>query len=246
MDKNKKQWFWIGGAVIIMIVLGIGYKLGYRIQNNFMIGRLGTLTMTLPLQNTSVFVDNNAKISTTKDNETVNISLSPRKHNIIVSKESYFPWTKNVTMPSNGKINLSPIFVSQNATGQIINQNDPEYWKIKNLIDTNELPTKDSPLISFDKSVKVWVENNTVVADINGNLKTIIKPDTIIRNLSFYKNRSDALIFSTSDSVYMIETDTNNIQNFMPIYGGQSPRFVESDSDYIYVEDGQVLMQVMI
>jgi hypothetical protein len=246
MDRNKRQWTFIGIGILIILFLGVGYKLGYRITNNFTIGKLGTITITLPFSNTSIFIDNNEKILSSKDNEIANIKLSPKTHTIIVSKESYFPWTKMVNMPSNGKINLSPIFVSQNATGQIINANDPEYWKIKNSIETSKLPTKDFPLVSSDKSVSIWVENNAIISEVGNSIHTVIQPTTIINDLSFYKNRSDALIFSTENSVFMIEIDTENTQNFMPIYTGQNPRFIESSPDYIYVEDNSVLMQVII
>jgi hypothetical protein len=246
MGKNKKQWIFFGGTVALMLFIGISYELGWRLQNNFLPGKVGKLSMTLPLQNTSVFVDNNQKVTSSKDNETIDIVLSPKKHTIIVSKENYFPWTKVVIMTSNGKMNLNPVLVSQNATGQVITNNDPEYWKIKNQITKDKLPSKDSPLVSLDKSAIIWIENNAIVAKINNSLRTIIQPNTPIKNISFYKDRSDALIFSTAENVYMIETDTANVQNFMPIYRGQDPRFIGISSDYIYVEDSNVLMQVII
>ena len=77
-------------------------------------------------------------------------------------------------------------------------------------------------------------------------IQTVIQPDTIIRNVDFYKDRSDAVIFSTADTVYVIEINIEGIQNFMPIYKGKNPYFIKNDSNSIYVEDGNSLLQVAI
>ncbi len=239
MNRNTKQWLFIGIGIAVVLIAGIGYRLGF-----------GTLSMIIPLSNTSIFINNINKAETSKENETVIIVVSPTKHSIIVSKINYFPWMKNFTMPSNGKISLSPIFISQNASGQMINQNDPEYWSLKYQVEKNALPTRNSPLISKDEKVRAWIEGNTIMTDSGSttpeSLHTVIQPNTVVNNLSFYKDRNDALIFSTGDSVNMIEIDTENNQNFMPIYRGENPRFIQTDPNFIYVVDGKTLMQVVI
>ena len=90
------------------------------------------------------------------------------------------------------------------------------------------------------------MENNTITAKISDKIYDVIKPETPIRNLYFYKNRIDSVIFSNGNSVYVIEISKEGTQNFMPIYKGQNPSFVETDPNFIYVLDGENLMQVII
>jgi hypothetical protein len=243
--KNKPYLQW-GIPLFILVVIVVAYSQGYRIKNNLLIGKMGTITMNLPLIQTSVFVDENKKTETTKDNENVKLLLSPRTHNIIVSHTGYYPWTKKVAVPSNGTVVLSPIFVTINASGEIITQKDPEYWKIRSEIINSKLPAKNSPLLSADKSSTLWMDDNAIIVNIASTTHVVIQPDTVINNVSFYKNRSDVVIFSTGNGIYVIEVEKENTQNFMPIYKGASPYFMPGNEGFIYVLDGDNLMQVVI
>jgi len=249
----RAGWVFAGVGTVILVTAFVGYKLGYRFGNNFKIGKLGIVSMEIPIINTDIFVDQNKKITTTKDNETVKLSLSPRQHTIIISRLGYFPWKKDFTVPSGGAVNLFPIFVTQNASGQIIKQNDPEYWKLRQQVLADKLPTKDSPRISKDGSVSIWLENNAIIvkfisprSDLGLDSKVVIQPETQIKNVYFYKDRSDAVIFSTGDSVFVIETNKTGTQNFIPIFKGTNPHFIETDPNFIYVLDGETLMEVVI
>ncbi|GEM_PF-2785762 len=248
MKIPEKKWI-IGGIGILIILLISGfsaYKLGYRLTSNFTLGKIGYLSMTVPLPDTSVFIDQSKKIVTTKDNEVVKIPFSPGEHSVIVSREGYFPWTKNFTIPSGEVVTLSPFFISQNISGMLINKQDPEYLQIKNDIIRSKLPTQDKPIISTDKLVSLWVEDNAIMVKKDGAIQKVIQSDTIVRNVAFYKDRSDTVLFSTTNSVYVIEIDKNGVQNVMPIYRGQTPLFIKADSNSVYVLDGEILMQVVI
>ncbi len=247
MSRNAKIYTVSGIILVIILVGAFGYGAGFRFGNHFSIGKVGILSMTLPLSETSVFIDQSQKIQTTKENEVVEIKLSPKSHNIIVSHDGYFPWTKTFSLPSAGNVTLSPLFVSQNTSGLMIGQSDPEYWKIKSGILSDVLPSKTHPRISADKSTILWVEDNAMLTQVaNGSPHTVLQPDTVIKNVDFYKDRSDAVIFSTFNAVYVIEVDTEGTQNFMPIYKGADPSFIKSDNNSIYIEDENSLMQVSI
>lgn len=244
--SKKAKIFWVALIFIAIVSTFSLYFLGYRFKDNFTLGKSGVLKMTVPLPETSIFIDNSQKIITSKENEVIELTLSPKTHNIIVGRDRYFPWTKNFVVPSEKTIELHPIFVSQNASGQIITQNDPEYWAIRSKIIHDMLPTKNSPIKSSDDSKILWVKDNAIMVGTTSSSTKVIEPDTIIKNVSFYKNRNDAVIFSTTDSIYVIETDTSSTQNFMPIYKGTSPSFIKDNPDFIYVFDGGTLMQVII
>ena len=244
--KHKELYATILVVVLIIISGLVGYKKGYRFQNNFLIGKVGTLSITIPTIQTNIFIDQNRKITTMSDNQTVSIPLSPRSHSVIVSHDGYFPWKKNFAMPSGGNIVLSPIFVTQNATGQIILKNDPEFWEIRSRIIRDILPTKENPRFSTDNFGAMWIEDNAVIVKVQEKMFTVIQPDTVIKNLYFYKDRSDTVVFSTNNSIYVIEVNKEGTQNFIPIYKGKNPYFIARDIGFIYVLDGETLMQVII
>ncbi len=244
--KKVMVYIWTSIAIFIIASTFIGYKLGYRLKDNLSIGKIGHLNMTIPMPLTSIYIDNSEKIQTKSDNEKISIALSPKTHSVIVARDGYFPWTKSFTVPSNKIINLSPIFVSQNASGQIITQKDPEYWELRSSIIRSILPAKKYPILSSDKKTSLWVEDNAVFVQTGSTTTKVIEPDTVVRNVSFYKDRSDAIIFTTSNSVFVIETDSTGAQNFMPIYRGTQPNFISNNPNFIYVLDGDLLMQVVI
>ena len=246
MGVTRKKYIGVGIIITIFLVGLIGYGLGYRLQKNFTLTKVGVLQMTIPLKDTSIFIDVSKKITTTEENEIVKIKLYPETHEIIVSRDLYYPWKKKFVMQSGKSIAISPIFVSSNPAGFIIGNENPEYFKIRNLISKNVLPTKNIPLISKDFDTTVWVEDNTLKAKVGENEISVIKPVKPIRNIDFYKDRTDTFIFSSDMGVYIIDIGEEGNQNFMPVYKGVKPSFVKNDMNSIYVEDGNNLMQVAI
>lgn len=243
---NTKKYWWTGVIIFIVIIILVGYGAGFRLGGSYLIERVGTVSTTIPLKNTSIYIDNSDKIVTSNDNQAVEVKLSPGVHSFIVSHDGLLPWTKDVTVPNDGMVKLSPIFVSQNTSGEFIGESDPEYYKIKNSIKSDVMPTKTIPLMSRDGTTFIWLEDNAIMAKVNGETETVISPETKIKNLDFYKDRSDAVIFSTADSVYVIEINKEGTQNFLPLYKGKDPYFVKNDANSIYVLDGTSLMQVGI
>lgn len=242
----KKSYIFLGITVLLILIFAVLYIFGFRVTSNFKIGRVGRVYITAPLSNTWIFINTSKKITTSTENQTVEVSLSPKKHTIIVARESYYPWKKDLEVSSNSTIKLNPLYVSQNPSGSIIPNGDPEYWKIINLIRNNTIPTKNSPRKSINGEALVWVEGKKIMIKHSEEEKEVLTTVTDVKNVDFYKDRSDAIIFSTSIGVYVIETDKNGGQNFMPIYRGQDPYFVQTDINYIYVQDTAALMQVII
>ena len=247
-SKLKKMMAYICASLVIFILISIffTYHLGYRLKDNFTIGKIGHLNISIPFPLTSIYIDNSHKIETSIENEAVTVPLSPKTHSIIVAREGYFPWTKSFSVPSNGNITVSPIFVSQNPSGVIITQRDPEYWEIRSSIIRYLTPTKNYPLLSSDKKTSLWIDDNAIYVKTGENVTKVMQPDNIVRNVSFYKDRNDVIIFSIANSIFVIETDTTSTQNSMPVYRGTEPNFVKADQNFIYVLDGDLLMQVSI
>jgi hypothetical protein len=253
MKYNAKKWLWVSVIIIALLAVIIGYKNGYRVTSNLTLGKLGEVNMTIPLTGTDIYIDQSSKITTTKDSELVTIPFSPSKHSVIVSRTGYYPWKKDFVVPSGGELTLQPIFATQNASGLLITTSDPEYYKIRNSIIANKLPTKSAPIYSKDKTVSLWMDDNAIIINqtnpladqINTEYK-LIQPDNIISSVDFYKERNNAVIFSLKDAIYILETDKTSGQNFIPLYKGTEPAFIKVDANSIYVLDGKNLMQVVI
>lgn len=250
MFKNVKTQkilgFLLGAALTLLVGYTVLHSLGYRIVNGYKIKKVGTVEITLPITNTNIFIDKSKKIVTKKDNETVVEKLSPEQHMIIVAKDSYFPWKKDFTVVSKENVKLNPIFVSQNPSGNIITTKDPEYYSLKYSIDSNYPPTKFNPKISNDKSVSIWAEEGEIFAKRNDETFSVVKTDNKVKNLEFYKDRNDVVMFSSGLGVFVIEIDKAGGQNFMPIYKGHEPTFKGGDPNFIYIFDFGALMQVVI
>ena len=212
-------------------------------------GKTGTLSITLPIIQTEVDIDGKQKITTSSDNQKVEVTLPPGNHSVTLSHIGYVDWKKDFSILSSGNLTLSPIFITQNASGLIITKSDPDYLKIRNQITSDTLPTKDSPRVSEDKTATAWVEGETIFAKVGEKIYTVTQSATEIKNLYFYEDRTDNLIFSTGNAIYLIEVDKTGGQNFIPIYKGTNPYFIKGDlpnSNYIYVLEGENLMQVII
>jgi hypothetical protein len=248
--KRKNKAIAIAGTVLLLALLGaVLYGMGYRVTKNLSFGKVGTVQMTIPASGTSVFADTSQKVVTTSDDELVSFTFSPTTHTVIVSREGYFPWKKDIDVPKGGTVALEPLFVSKNATGEIITTKDPQYFDIRHSVETHSLPTKEKPLASKDGKKLLWIEDNTILvadADATNSAKIVIQPDTIVKNAAFYEDRDDVVLFSSSSAVYAIDADKTGGQNFVPVYAGESPDFISGGEGFIYVLDGSNLMEVII
>lgn len=244
MTKNTKKWIATGAGLAVIIAILAFYAAGYRLAMPFGISRPGVITVAVS-PDMSIYVDNSKKIDFASTSQRVEYKTSPGSHSVIASRPGFYPWMKTVELQSGGTVSLDPIFVAQNPSGSIINQKDTQYQTILNAIKSNTLPTADSPILSPDQSTSVWVEQNIIIAKVDGEVHTVVHPATPIRNVSFYKNHSDALIFSDYNSVNMIEISQSGEQNFMPIYRGQSPTFAPAAEDSLYVlDENGTLMEI--
>lgn len=236
---------------------------GYRIQPNLRILKNGVLEITLPFKNTIVYADDKKIITSTEENQTFIIPLSVKTHDVIIGREGYFPWMAQATIESGKKTILHPIFVTQNTTGQIVTQKDPQYWKLRTQVANTKLPTEENP--KKLNGVLLWVKENTIyieqrtqdAGEYRGEpttvetriVKKIITPKDTVRSLDFYKNRTDTIIFASDAGVYAmdaVENATDKVVNFFPLYKGIKPVFEKTEDSFLYVLDGENLMMVVI
>ncbi|TSD02080.1 MAG: hypothetical protein Athens071424_204 [Parcubacteria group bacterium Athens0714_24] len=68
---------------------------------------------------------------------------------------------------------------------------------------------------------------------------------TLIKNIDFYPNRKDLIIFAMQNSIYAIEIDGRGGRNIQPVYKGKDPIFtVYSKDNFLYILDDQNLIQI--
>lgn len=237
--KNKaKQYIF---SLLVLAILAFSFYF-------FILNRKVKLSVVTYLPNTQVIINREKSIFNSEENKIITTSLKKGDYEIIVAKEGYFPWTKNIEIQDTDII-LEPFMVSQYPSGQIITENDPEYLDIRNKILSKKIPTENNPISSKDETTKVWVSDNKEIF-FNKNNKTglIIKSETPIKNVEFYKDRNDVVLFSTEKGVYAMDIyESYGVRNFMPVYTGTDPNFIEgNDPNFIYVKDTNSLMIVVI
>ncbi len=261
--KKPKTLIWIG-IIFLIGVSAFFYLSGYRFNKELKITKTGVVEITSPLEGIVVYIDNAKEKTTSKSDDKITLSnLKPGLHSILLSKEGYWPWKKDITILSGAKLKLNPFLVSKTVTGSAITGADPEYDSITEMIRKNTF-SKDSKLVSSDNLISIsfeegaiWAEwlgskesipyyfcSDTTVKNCDDKLKVLSSKDKI-KNIDFYKDRSDLLLITIGESISVLEIDPKGTQNFQPIYKGKEPSFVKNpSSDSILVSDGVSLMEI--
>ncbi len=197
-------------AATLLFMIGLFYR-----QNQY-----GNLQINTLDENLSIFVDNKKEKS--KQDINPNFKLKSGEHSIIISKDNFWPWIKNIEIERKKAVEINPFFVPQNTRGLLIGEIDSEYASIMSQFEKNLILTE-----AFDK-----------IINDNSELKSKITA------IDFYKNRKDVVLIAMPDGIYALEIETENIQNLQPIYKGKNPVFAKKDNNSIYILDNGNLMLV--
>ncbi len=242
--KVKKISLAIFGVLIIGALWF--FLSGYRISSSLAIVKRGTLVIDIPLADTHVYINGRDRFISTRTQQQAVFQLMPGSHEIVIGKEGYFPWKRDVVIQEKETQTIYPIWRSRNTTGEIITERDPEYNSIYARIQNNALPTKTKPLVSTDGNVSIWVEGQSIMSETADGSKTVFTGISPIRSVAFYKNRPDVIMFAHETGIYIIDRDAGGFQNFMPVYIGQEPRFEVANEESIYVKDRNMLLRVIL
>lgn len=240
----------------LIILSAQAFGIGFRFDNGLSFVRTGTISVANLNSQSKVFL-NSRRTGTFSEAAGGSITIKnvlPGTHSLLVSKDGYWPWLKEVDVQKKETTTVNPFFILKNSSGVVIHAEDEEYTAIKESIESEVLPRIDSKQNSESGNVAIWLENDTIMAEWLGDeellpsyfcthsecvsTKTVLESTDPIRNLTFYKNREDVLIFSSQNGLFAIEIDTRNIQNFQPIYkGGRSPNYSVYDGQTLAVQD---------
>jgi len=180
----------------------IFYSLGYKIDfNNFKITATGGIYIRAEQSGTEIIIDSKINKKTGFFSNSVFIqNLLPDKHNVLVKKDGYFYYIKNINVIEKQATKIENITLFKNNI-EFINTN--LNWPIKN--------TPNSPITLID--VK-WNQNNSK-AIINTNkgyfLLELNNSNSIIKQVDFLKD-SKALEFNLQNPDELFFSKNNKIQ----------------------------------
>jgi len=124
MTTNTKQTlFIIGGIVILMFILSRGGMLKNPFASG---GDRGAVVLNGVSAKERIFVDNVAQESQRTTGGRL-IYVTPGQRDVLISKEGYWPWLKQVSVEKGQAVQLSPFFFRQQPVLEELQQDDPEY-----------------------------------------------------------------------------------------------------------------------
>ena len=249
--RMKKNTYITVGIVVLAVIIGTFLMITRK---------TGIVEITVPKAETVVFIDNKRKVTTSIDNEVVTLSVSAKEHSVLVANEKYFPWLKEIEVKENTSTPLRPFLVAKSPDVTVITDTDPERGKINSLVVAARLPRSTTKKQSQDGTVSIWAEGETIFAEWNGSESamplffcpggtcdkrlTVITLKSPIRNLDFYKDRNDVVIFAAEEGILALELDKTKVQNLQPIYKGNEPMFYKNSDQALFVKDGQALGRI--
>lgn len=263
-SSNTRMVVWI---IVLLFIICIGaYFTGYRFDaKNLKAISPGSVILALPLNDVNILInDTDAGIGRVVDGK-IDLKYIPAgMQKIGVIKEGYWPWQKVVNVRSGETVTLNPILVNKNPTGEVIPPADIEYAKLKSKIlsevNTNQVTSSDNSVLLTKASTTLKAKyigenlNNApfpfCTFDIYGDtledscFEEIVAFTSIekIRNINFYKNRSDVALLAISNGIYAIELGADDFQNFQPLYKGKNPNFTIGEDGKLYILDEEALM----
>lgn len=250
-------------VALILAVFGITHALGYRVTTSGIV-KASSLEIFVEKEGSKVFVNNSREAVTDRDGETVKLkNLTPGIHEILISKDGYWPWAKQINLEKDTTANVGTFTLISNVEGIIIPKEDPEYASIIAHMAAIQAPNAENPIMSQSGNATAWIEGNTIVARWVGdalgaplslcpekksgacNPQMVFSGTETIESLDFQKDRDDVLLFSASNGIFGIEVDKVSIQNFQPLYKGVAigtKFFTDRTDNVLYVKDGELLL----
>jgi hypothetical protein len=255
--EKKSIYIYLTLAVLVIIIIGL-FK-----DSIFSFGRSGAVYISHLDEGSIVFIDNQEKKRIDKPEDNLILrGIESGAHTILISRDGYWPWFKEIQIKKGESVKLSPFFVSDTPNSSVISTDDENYNLALSKINSVSLPTFNKKKISKDGSIAFWVDKETLFVEwlldererpdyfCNEfgchNVYVPLGVETDIKNVDFYKNRNDVFVISFGNGVFALEANNKDNQNFQPIFEGNNPQFVLNDENSIYVLDSNILRKVSI
>lgn len=207
--------------VVAFIALFVGYGL-------WVSAHTGTLVVDSPAYGSRVFVDQHLAGTLKEAPDNVHLSEQTGKHNVIVSKEGYWPWAQDIEIKKNETTELHPFVIPQKVSTE----------RVVRLLFSNGVTGIDP---AYEKIAALF--ENLAPSD---EVKPLVEA-THIQNVSYADyapGRTDVLLVATNDGIYAVGIEKSEHPNFQPVYKGENPLFVKATDNTLYIKEGDAIFHV--
>lgn len=261
---------------LIAVPLVLFYSTGYRIGPDLHLYKTGGLYVSSPVSGSKIFINNRLERETNIFQSGIFLqSLMPKKYSILIAKDGYWPWQKNLYIKEQFVTEARAMLVPKDPQGKVIlkeNYSPLEFSKYEEIL----LSLKELKKLSITATTtrerftnhnrerlwwnpnenQLWVDwlsvKNSVpyfFCDDNfcDEKILVLNSKFPIRNAEFYPKRKDIVIAAVQNGVYAIEMDSRGGRLLQPIYKGREPIFtIYKNENAIYVLDDNNLMEIKL
>jgi len=210
----------VTAAFVIMLTIGYG---AWSEETS------GSFTVTAPLYSTEVFVDTGRAGTLKTPGQKMTFNYPAGKHTVIVSRGGYWPWKKDLNIAAKQTVVIAPFLIRQEIKPEEIPQytlssdgvisQSPEYADVLALFTGLKIADEIVPLVSA-----------TSLKDV--------------RSADYYPGRKDVLLVAVQNGIFAVDAAQNDPRNFQPIYKGNSPLFVKTANNTLFIKDGDSLFRI--
>lgn len=209
--------------ILIPLLLIVALFSGYAL---FTTTDTGTLVVDSPIYGAQLFVDRHAAGVLRELPDTMRLAESSGKHNVIVAKDGYWPWTTDFEIKKHETVTLHPFLIPQRVPME----------SIPHFLDN---ATKVNP--DYEQAVGLFKD-----LKMNDEIAQLAEA-TRIQDVAFADyapNRTDVLLIAAKNAIFAIGIEKNEHPNFQPVYKGENPLFMKTTDSTLYIKDGDSIFRV--
>lgn len=249
VQKVLKKHLLLVLVVALVLLISIGYALGYRPGPGLTVVRAGTVVLSKLPSGATVYADE-TKRALSKGGDTA-IALVPGNHSIIIDTPGNYPWSDVVEVKAHAATRVMPIFVATHTPSSSFPSE--ERAKADAMAKSGILPTAQKPLSMENGCALVSVSENRIIASgtttpecappaylcLGGTCAdtVIFAPIATLRSVLPYPGRQDALIIAYGDTLAVLELNPLTPQYFAPLYKGVAPVAASWDATTLVLSD---------
>ncbi|OGZ32482.1 MAG: hypothetical protein A3H02_01850 [Candidatus Niyogibacteria bacterium RIFCSPLOWO2_12_FULL_41_13] len=249
-QKTRKILFWSLFSVFIVLAIIIpAYQAGYRIDQNFNIAQVGGIFLALPENGNQIYLDGKLEKETGYFSASFYIeNLKPKNYSVIVAKDGYWPWTKQLEIKENMVTEAKPFLLKKNIEGKPVENNEEIMNEFLNR-DSFALKTNNKNNIEIRKEngkiIARWKKGPPLPYYFSKEEQIIFQTINEIKNFEFFPKRSDLVVLALRNGIFALEIDGRGLRNFQPIYKGFDPDFVLIENKF-YIRDQNAVFEIKL
>lgn len=250
--------------VVALFIVGFLSYSGYWFGDGFRIVKTGSIALLELQDGVSVFVDNrrHGYRDQTDPGSVVIKRTTPGVHSVLVAKDGFWPWLKDVQISKDTEITLTPFLVKRNPKGELVAKENGDLDAVEERFALSALPDAENKQTSPDGLIAFWVHENSVMVEWFGSssdipasfcdtqdcevIQEVFSSLDPIKSAGFYRSRNDILILASANNIFAIEIDLRGTQNFQPIYKGTNPRFIADGTDFLIIKDEEFIFRITL